>query len=126
MSQTVTIQQEEVQALKACIAELRRKGRRRQFPESVRARILALRQAGWPVQRLASELGLAVSQIYTWAKRQQNPVPHVLHVEPPARSSEVTEPLPPARSPEMTEPLPPGALQLRWGAFCITVAVAGA
>jgi transposase-like protein len=113
MSQTVTVQ-EEVQALKACIAQLRRNGRRRQFPESVRARLLALRQAGWSVKRLASEFGLAASQIYTWAKGRETPAPRIMQVEPPPRL------------PEVTKALPQGALQLRLGAFCITVAVAEA
>jgi hypothetical protein len=112
MSQTVITQQQEVQALKASIAELRRKGERRQFPESVRQRTVALWQAGWPVKRLASELGVAGSQIYGWAKVPQDATPQVLQVEPPTRL------------PEVTQALSPGTLQLRWGAFCITVAVA--
>jgi transposase-like protein len=115
MSQTVTTQQEEVQALKTYIDKLRSKGGRRQFPESVRRRVLALRKAGWSVRPLAGELGIAGSQIYSWAKEQQNSLPHVLQVEPQAPSRVITQ--------EIAQALSPGSLQLRLGTFCITVAV---
>ena len=116
MSQVDTVHQKELKSLKACIAALRSKGRRK-FPDSVKDRVSALRQAGFPAERLASELGVAKSRIYSWVKVPQATRPKVLQVEAPSLSLPSSQTIP--------QSLSQGALQLRWGPFCITIAVDG-
>jgi hypothetical protein len=58
------IQSQEVQEIRACIAERRSSGARPRFPEDLKARVRALRRAGVSAGSLASNLGLVPSQVY--------------------------------------------------------------
>ena len=114
MNQISNTQQQEIQNLKACITEWRGSGAgRRPFPDSIVDRVVTLQRAGLPVRRLASDLGVAASQIYSWKKIVRPQAPKVLKVEAPAVVPNGAQ-------------CAQGALHLRFGAFCVTIAMAEA
>jgi hypothetical protein len=106
--------EQELRALKACIAEQTAGQKRRHVPKALKARVLALRQAGIPMSRLAAELGLKSSQLYAWAKTTRAAPARVFQVQAPAQSSKTKGTANDA------------VLHLRLGAFCISVELAEA